>query len=156
MKLADLRPRLLGNWTGTNLLRLSWLPEPEFRSPSRLTLASAAGGKFLTLAYTWEHEGKAQEGFLLFGNENKEGEATGAWVDSWHQGGRILQLKGQVEETGNVILLGSYPAPPGPDWGWRITLSAPESGPLSLIMHNLPHDGEEDLAVRAEYNRAPA
>jgi hypothetical protein len=87
--------------------RLSLLPtEPEFRSPSRLAVAPAAGGH------------------------------------------------SQVDETGTVVLLGSYPAPPGPDWGWRITLSAPESGPLSLVMHNLPHAGEEDLAVRAEYVRA--
>ena len=52
MTLAALHPQLLGDWVGENQL---WMnpAEPPLTSPSTLTVASTAQGRFLTLAYTW-------------------------------------------------------------------------------------------------------
>jgi hypothetical protein len=153
MKLVDLHARLLGSWTGGNTLWLSWLPNPETKSAGKMSVAPVAKGKFLTFTYTWEHEGKEQEGFLLVGNDNKEDVATASWVDSWHQSGKVLSCEGKVREDGSIVLLGHYPAPPGPDWGWRITLTTPAPDELRMDMTNISPEGVEDPAVRADYTR---
>ena len=154
MKLSAIHERLLGSWTGGNTLWLSWLPDPETKSVGGMTVALAAKGKFLTFTYTWVHEGKEQEGLLLVGNNNKEDIATASWVDSWHQSGKVMVCEGKVGEDGSIVLLGQYPAPPGADWGWRITLTTPGPDQLRMDMTNISPEGAEDPAVRAEYTRA--
>jgi hypothetical protein len=50
---------------------------------------------------------------------------------------------------------GSYAAPPGPDWGWRIDVIA-GGEKLRIVMFNVwpqEHGGKEDLAVEAVYAR---
>ena len=152
MNLIELHDRLLGEWSGTSTLWLSWLEEPEQRSPSRLRVAAVANGEFLSFQYSWVYEGE-QEGLLLLGNDNEDGAANAAWVDSWHMSGKIMHCTGEVDGAGATSLRGSYQAPPGPDWGWRIDVSLPEPGALRIEMHNVDPDGSEELAVRAEYRR---
>jgi hypothetical protein len=65
-----------------------------------------------------------------------------------------MGLQGEVTETGKLIVQGSYPAPSGPDWGWRITLEQPYTNALEMMMTNILPDGTEDLAVRACFTRA--
>jgi hypothetical protein len=51
---------------------------------------------------------------------------------------------------------GTYAAPPGPDWGWRIDVT-PDGDKLRIEMHNVwPEEqgGKEELAVEAVYGRA--
>ena len=60
--------------------------------------------------------------------------------------------EGTVDEHGCVSVLGSYEAPPDPDWGWRIEV-VPEGKSLRIIMHNISPDEQEVLAVRATYER---
>ncbi len=145
---------LLGLWTGTNLLNLSWLPSPEHVSNATLRVAKVAGGNAWELAYTWSHEDAPHEGVLLLGVDSKTGAVTAAWCDSWHQSERLLFCLGKREETGRLSVLGSYEAPPDPDWGWRITLDQPTEGSLELVMVNIAPGGEEELAVRATFQRA--
>jgi hypothetical protein len=91
---------------------------------------------------------------ILLGYDVKEGTATGAWVDSWHQSSKVMAFQGTIESTGTIDLRGSYEAPPGPDWGWRIVINAPSDDNLKLVMYNLSPEGEEELAVEANYKRA--
>src|SRR5688500_9674809 len=122
MKITELQPRLLGGWTGTNRLWMEGPSSPELASASRLTIAPAAKGKFITLSYSWVYEGTEQEGLMLVGNQNDDEAASAAWVDSWHMGAKVMACNGTVDDSGAIIVLGSYEAPPGPDWGWRITV----------------------------------
>ncbi|MES2884397.1 MAG: DUF1579 family protein [Pseudomonadota bacterium] len=151
MKLAALHSQLLGDWIGENQL---WLDpkEPPQVSPSTLTVAPTAQGKFLTLAYTWAFEGKVQEGLLLVGDNNKDSIASAGWVDSFHQSGKVMQCIGSVEGSGFAVSC-HYPAPPGPDWGWRLSVNASAAGELIFEMHNVPPGGDAELAVRAVYQR---
>jgi hypothetical protein len=146
-------PRLLGDWSGDSTQFTSWLPTKEHQSKSTLVVAPAAKGKFLTFTYTWSHEGREHEGLLLVGNQNEKHEATGAWVDSWHMSGGVWPCKGSVSDDGVVKLLGSYEAPPGPDWGWRIEISATDGRSLTLRMFNISPEGMEEPAVVAEYQK---
>jgi hypothetical protein len=73
------------------------------------------------------------------------------WIDSWHNGDAVMACEGTGSD-GRVDVRGSYPAPSGPDWGWRIRVE-PGSGSLVIRMDNVSPDGEEYPAVEASYRR---
>ena len=58
---------LVGRWRGTSHLLTPWTTPPEHRSDSTAEVALVAGGRFVTVAYTWTYEGRPCEGFLLAG-----------------------------------------------------------------------------------------
>jgi hypothetical protein len=118
-----------------------------------LSVAPVAKGKFLSLTYTWSHEEVAQEGLILLGYDDKQEIATAAWVDSWHMSSKIMACQGKIDEQGAIDLRGSYEAPPGPDWGWRIVITPKSGSGLQIVMYNITPEGAEDLAVQADYKR---
>jgi hypothetical protein len=141
---------LAGQWAGTSTLYDPHSGKPE-ASPSALTVTPVLGGRFVRLDYIWAYQGKPQEGSLLVGHDPATGTTSGHWIDTWHMGRAALALTGA-----GLTLRGTYPAPPGPDWGWRIDLT-PFAGGLRLTMHNVyPADlgGKEEIAVEADYTRA--
>jgi hypothetical protein len=108
-------------------------------------------GRFVRLDYTWDYDGKPQEGSLLMGED--AGGAKAHWVDTWHMGDKPMTLCGPPGTPENTLLKGSYAAPPGPDWGWRITLSRLAPDRFKIVMHNIWPEGKEELAVEALYQR---
>ncbi len=154
MDFRELQKELIGKWRGKNLLQLSWLTPTDYFSDTELTVAPVASNKSLTFAYTWSHENVPHEGVLLLGYDNKQAAATAAWVDSWHQGSRVMPCQGTIGEQGTIDLLGYYEAPPGPDWGWRIVIAALSEETLQLTMYNRSPEDDEELAMQAEYNRS--
>jgi hypothetical protein len=124
---------------------------PPEASDITATLSPAAGGRFLVLAYRWRREGAPQDGLLVVGTDDAG--ATAVFIDSFHQRDAFMPCRGPVSERA-VSVEGRYPAPPGPDWGWRITLDWPSAGELRLRMYNLEPDGGEQLAVDAPMTRA--
>jgi hypothetical protein len=153
MDLNDIRENLLGTWSGDNLLHLSWLTPTDYHSPTSLTVTPTVKDRFLLFNYTWSHENTPHEGLVLVGYDKNDNVVTASWVDSWHMSGKIMFCKGSLDANGTIDILGSYEAPPGPDWGWRITITHSTDQALQIIMHNVTPDGEEDLAVKAEYKR---
>lgn len=153
MKLIEIQDHLIGDWTGSNLLRLSWLTPSDYHSPSRLSVKHVAKGKFLTFTYTWSHEKISQEGVILLGYDATQEMATAAWVDSWHMSSKVMSCQGSIDQQGAINIRGSYEAPPGPDWGWRIVITPKSGKELQVIMHNISPEGVEDLAVQADYKR---
>ena len=146
---------LVGHWQGTSRLVLPWNTPPESDSPSTAEVRLAATGRFVTIAYTWEYEGKAHEGFLLFGREKKTDAVHAAWVDSWHQGDRPLNSDGTVTTDGGIDVLGHFPAPPGRDWGWRTVVEASGDDAFRLAMYTIePESGEQTLGFENRYTRA--
>ncbi len=153
MNLTEIQHNLIGEWTGDNLLRLSWLTPQDYVSQTRLSVLPVAKGNFLTFTYTWSHEDTAHEGMILLGYNKDQGIATAAWVDSWHMSSKIMSCEGSIDGRGVIALRGSYEAPPGPDWGWRITITANAGRELQIVMHNCSPEGVEELAVQADYTR---
>lgn len=145
---SGLPERWLGRWKGTMALYLTGPPGPDSVSDSALEVTPVAKDKFLSFAYTWTFEEADQEGLLLVGGGG--GKATSAWVDSFHMSEAIMACQGSVGADGSVDLLGSYQAPPGPDWGWRTTIES-NGESLLVTMHNITPDGAETLAVRGAY-----
>ncbi|WP_256007216.1 DUF1579 family protein [Pedobacter deserti] len=153
MKITDINHKFIGQWKGTYKLILSWLPEPDFISESGMTIKAVGNGKFLILSYDWVHEGEAQDGVILIGNNNKRHEVTASWVDSWGMSGKIMNCYGTINEQGDISVLGSYEVTDNPDWGWRIEIPCPTEDKMQIKMYNVSPEGEEFFAGDANYSR---
>ena len=153
MQFEELKPALVGEWRGTKQLYMEPPPASSIDSPASLTIGEVAGGNFLQLNYTWTFDGAEQTGVMLFGYD-EPGAATLAWVDSFHMSSKIMYCTGSAAADGSATLLGSYEAPPGPNWGWRVAIRSVSSSELQIVMHNISPDGQEDLAVQADFQRA--
>ena len=139
-----------GRWRGSNRLHDPHTGKPE-DSASTAVLAELLGGRFVRLDYTWSYRGVPQEGSLLIGRQAARGKATAHWIDSWHMSDGVMACEGTVDPDGGIDVRGSYAAPPGPDWGWRILLRPAGGATLQLVMYNVTPDGREELAVEAKY-----
>lgn len=148
---------LVGSWKGTYALYFEPGP-PVSTSPSTVTVELLGNARFLCLRYTWIYEDKPQEGALIVGQEKGddggEGVVRATFIDSWHNGDRMMICTGTVTAQGGIDVKGTYPAPPGPDWGWRTTLAAGADGHLRMTMFNVEPDGSETLAVELPLRRA--
>lgn len=152
MTLDEIKNDLIGLWSGENLLRLSWETPSDFNSRGELTAAMAIRDKFLTVNYQWSYKDTPHEGLLLLGFDTNSATVNAAWVDSWHSNTKPLILSGTINESKTIDLRGSYEVPNHPDWGWRIVITPAEKD-LSMTMYNISPEGEEDLAVQADYKR---
>lgn len=75
--------------------------------------------------YGWSYEGKAQQGEVAW--ERGEHGVSATFRDSWHQPSPMACAP--VGGPALVAVQGSYAAPPGPDWHWRILLYVRPAGP---------------------------
>ncbi|MDZ4811297.1 MAG: DUF1579 family protein [Pseudomonadota bacterium] len=153
MKLSTTPMYWIGSWVGTNRLWMDGSRSPALSSESRAQIAPEANGNFLHMRYRWQYEAVEQEGCLLLGNQNASDAITAAWCDSFHMSGKLMFCTGSVNASGDVDMRGSYAAPPGPDWGWRISLSMASADRLCMQMFNIDPHGLEELAVKADYLR---
>ena len=148
-----MKTNFLGLWDGIKQLFLTPKETPDYESVSNLEVVSIAKESFLQFSYDWNYMDVDHEGVLIVG-QGTDSTTTGAWVDSFHQGKQVMFLEGRVDQAEKVYLRGSYPAPPGPDWGWRIEIEQGEEGELAISMFNIWPDGREEIAVRTSYYQA--
>lgn len=143
---------LVGEWAGVKRL---WLDpnQPAAVCEAGASVGTAAQGQFLTVRYTWSTEGQPQDGLLLLGSETPEALTKAVWLDSWHMANQLMLCAGESASEHSVAVRGAYAAPPGPDWGWRITIAADSAEQFRLIMHNIMPDGVEALAVLVNFTR---
>jgi hypothetical protein len=141
-----------GTWAGQYHLWLS-PPDPPIECSSTAEVTAVGEGRFLALRYDWSYDGKRQEGFILLGDDPATARCAATWADSFHNSHRQMPCDGPLAGDGEINVRGSYPAPPGPDWGWRTLLEHPSPDALVIRMFNITPDGLEELAVEATYRR---
>ncbi len=150
MKLFEWFTACSGGWRGQSVLHFPHAGSRE-ESSSTANLTVLPEGS-IRLDYTWAYQGQPQYGSLQV-QDDRPG-VSASWTDTWHTGNQPMTFFGVY---GNALSLrGSYAAPPGPDWGWRIDLTA-GGGQLRLLMWNIhPAElgGKEELAVEAVYVRS--
>ena len=123
MTIVETLGPLMGAWTGFNRLRL--LPTDEYRQSAATATVSVAGGRFVTVAYTWSEEDKPQDGLMLIGEDGA------VWVDSWHTPDTWMEFSREPDEDGVVRLAGVYEK----EWGWQVHL---DPATAKITMHNVP------------------
>jgi hypothetical protein len=141
-----------GGWQGTSTLKDPHSGTDD-TSPSTAIVTPVLGGRFVRIDYTWSYGDKPQEGSLLIGYQRKAEKATAHWIDSFHNSDKVMACAGPVADGGPLSVRGSYAAPPGPDWGWRIDV-LPEGDTLRIVHYNVWPEGKEELAVDSSYTRA--
>lgn len=142
-----------GRFAGTKLLWLEGAAAPALESPSGVELEVLAPEKLLRCSYEWNFKGQPQRGAMLIACDQRSSRVTAAWIDTFHQSGHVMHLEGMLEDSGAVALSGFYPAPPGPDWGWRIRLESPSAEELLVLMDNVSPEGLAEPAVRIDSRR---
>jgi hypothetical protein len=143
---------LAGAWKATDRLRGD--PSFEGDSPSTATVTPMLGDQFVRIDYRWAQGTEPQDGVMLIGHEPASGIVTVAWMDTWHNGDRMMVCTGTASPDGGIDVRGTYPAGPGsPDWGWRTVISLEAAG-WTMTMFNVTPDGDEALAVEAVYRRS--
>jgi hypothetical protein len=137
-----------GNWRATNTLQDPHAGRDD-ESPSAEVVSKDNTG--VTLTFTWSYTGAPQQGPIVFTSDGAKFIAI--WTDTWHTGYKPMACTGPIGDE--LSFRGSYPAPPGPDWGWRIDL-VPETDWMQMVMWNVwpvEHGAREELAVEAMYAR---
>jgi hypothetical protein len=143
---------LVGEWQGKNRL---WVrpDEPVRESETTASVELVAGDRFATVRYFWAEGGEPQDGLLVIPAE-AQNSADLFWIDSWHMGGKFMLFQRDGTDEGVLSAKGTYAAPSGPDWGWRIVIKSESSDQLQIVMYNIPPETEEILAVDATYSRS--
>ncbi len=142
-----------GQWQGTSTLQDPGYIEAE-TTASTLTVTPLLDGRFVRMDYTWSYRGTPHAGSLLVGFQKKPGTVSMHWIDSWHNGDSVMAMTGDPVGLARLAARGTYPAPPGPDWGWTIAITLESEAHLRITMHNISPEGQEFLAVEGEYSRA--
>lgn len=138
---------LVGEWIGVSGMR--FMATDDFTESVSSARVSVTAAHLITVSYTWSNEDGPQDGMLLIGDGSAPQEAVAVWVDSFHQSPRWMAMQGVISTEG-IALEGVYPAPPGPDWGWRIHIGGPD---LRIAMINVPAGEAAYEVVRAAYTR---
>jgi hypothetical protein len=144
--------KLAGEWQGTNQLWLTPAEMPQ-KSQSTASITPVIKGKFVRIDYTWTFEGEAQAGLMVCGYDPQEAKVTVVWADSMHMGDKFMICQGAAQADGALDVRGSYSVPGHPDWGWRMVIGPGENGAFRLVMYNITPEGQEHLAVEANYSR---
>jgi hypothetical protein len=144
---------LTGEWRGLNKLWL--MPEDPVReSDTTASIRLVANGAFVSISYTWAESGEPQDGVLIVRTGPEPDKAEVVWVDSFHTGGRFMVFDHEKSEDDRLSVLTTYPAPSGPDWGWRIVLSSGSPEEFVIQMFNIMPDHPAMLAVDARYSKS--
>lgn len=152
MAISPALASLVGRWSGDNTVWLEPGTDP-LRSSASADVSLEAEGQALSMRYVWAEGGKAQSGVLLLVGDATLTAWAGAWTDSWHYANQLMDVRG-AGDGNSVSVRGSYAAPPGPDWGWRLVLEPGDADRCMLRMHNITPDGEEALAVEMQLTRS--
>jgi hypothetical protein len=142
-----------GRWHGMNRLYVNPNDPPD-ESESKLTITPLLRNSFVRIDQTWAFQGRPQEGSLLVGADGDANQVSVHWIDTFHMGRKVMACIGPIGHEHGIDVLGSYAAPPGPDWGWRIQIINPAPDRLDIRMFNISPEGSEALAVNATYNSA--
>jgi hypothetical protein len=141
-----------GTWDGSNRLQVE-LDSPIEESTSRLIVTPLLRDSFIRIDQTWDWKGDPQSGSFLIGFDPKSSEATIHWIDTWHNGRRVMPLTAAFDSSGALIANGQFPVAGGPDWGWRIEIRA-ESDQLKIDMFCLDPNGKEQGYVWSSFTRS--
>jgi hypothetical protein len=144
---------MVGEWSG---IARTWFEPGKLadEAPIKGSTKLILDGMFLLHEYEGGMTGHPMKGVAIHGYSIGEKRWQTAWVDSVHNGTRIMLSQGEVGASKDKpSVLGHYPAPTGPDWGWRTTLELRNKNNLVVSHFNITPDGQESIGVEIDYER---
>lgn len=143
--------KLTGEWEGHTKV---WFEPGKLadESPTRATIKSILGGRFVLYEYSGSLQGKPIEGLAIIGHFMNTGKYECAWVDSFHMGTAIMFSKGEKRDAGFSVT-GQYAEETGTPWGWRTETILESDSDLVITAYNITPEGEEAKAVESRYRR---
>jgi hypothetical protein len=144
---------MVGEWSG---MAKTWFEPGKLadEAPIKGSTRLIVDGMFLLHEYEGGMTGFPMKGLAVHGYSLGEKRWQTAWVDSAHNGTCIMLSLGAIDaSTARPDFLGSYPAPTGPDWGWRTTLELRGKDNLVISHFNITPDGHEAIGVEIDYKR---
>ena len=141
-----------GTWDGRNHVQTA-VGEPINDSPSQLIVTPLLRDTFVRIDQTWSWKDEPQSGSMLISYDPKTEVANMHWIDTWHNGRRVMPLVGKFDEKGVLIVNGHFSVADGLDWGWRIDLRMNDDR-LKIEMFCIKPSGKHDGGVWAEFSRA--
>ena len=139
-----------GRWEGSNRLRIG-NGEAIAQSPSQIVVTPMLRDTFVRIDQTWTWKGELHVGALLVGYDHKMEAATIHWIDTFHNGSKVMACIGTFDVEGKLITHGTYASPQGTDWGWRIEIPRVIESRLRIDMYNVDPSGKDDGGVWAEF-----
>ncbi len=152
MPIPQVLAALAGHWIGDNSLWLNPDAAPR-RSRATADISVEAEGQSLLVRYAWEDRDVPQSGVLFVVSDARSNALAGAFTDSWHYAHQLMECRGSCAAE-EASVHGTYAAPPGPDWGWRVSIAATAMDECALRMFNRSPDGTESVAVEMRFARA--
>lgn len=151
--------QLVGEWEGTTRTWLEPGQGPD-ESPWRGTMRLALDGRFVVHEYEGSIQGKPLSGVAMYGYHLDRDRWEMAWIDSFHNGTAVMfstggsgEGEGEGDGEGGFKVLGSFEAPPGPRWGWRTEIAAPEADRVVITHYVITPEGREAKGMETEYRR---
>lgn len=143
---------MVGEWRG---VARTWFEPGKLadESPIAGSTRLVLDGLFLLHEYEGALQGAPMRGIAIIGYSLAEQQWQVSWIDSVHNGTRIMHSKGQTPAGTVPSVLGSYPAGGGPDWGWRTAIELRGRDNLVIAHYNITPDGEESIGVEIDYKR---
>ena len=129
---------LVGRYTGTS--KVYFRPDELADSTSiEGSFSTLQDGDFLVFEYTSSVQGKDASGKLLLAYDSTLGQYLMTWIDTFHNGERILSLASErgIDST-TIQAAGEYPADASANWGWRIEVLPQGDGHLHIRHYNIP------------------
>jgi hypothetical protein len=126
-----------GEWVGPNRVQ-PFVDQPADEAPSRLTITPILNGTFVRLDQQWSWKGEPQLGCMLIGH------STVHWIDTWHNGERVMSLVGHSDGQGKLIAHESFPVKGEPDWGWRMEIRCDDAELVINMVCINPANGNEE------------
>ncbi|MEZ5992705.1 MAG: DUF1579 domain-containing protein [Planctomycetota bacterium] len=145
---------MVGEWQG---VAKTWFEPGKLGDESPITgnTRLALDGMFLLHEYEGTLMGGPMKGLAIIGRSLGEQQWQVAWIDSVHNGTRIMHSVGEKDAPADKTnVFGTYPAGDGsPDWGWRTTLEMRTPDNLVITHYNITPEGEESPGVEIDYKR---
>ncbi len=152
MSFEEFSEKLMGEWKGEYMLQIS-PNHPQMKCDSTAKINRIVMNSFLQIDYTWEFEGKQQQGLLVAGYTKSNKKIQMSWVDSWHQQNEFMVSKGIMDSDSSIDAKGDYEVSDGPNWGWRTKIISKSKVSFLFEMYNITPEGLEHLGVQVEYSK---
>lgn len=100
----------VGNWSAETSFVMD-PTQPPTEAPAKMTVESMLDGRYAMGHFSMDFGGQPFEGYSIIGYDNAHEEYISVWMDSMST--RITYMTGNMDDDGNLVMLGTSTSPMG-------------------------------------------